>query len=393
MAQSILIYGESGCFKSTQIALFARYQYARTGKITRLITCDSGFGPMQAEVDEGLIIPIRLESCKHPVPVLAKLSRGEWPTHLAYQGSDKEGIWATDPGATFASVVDDTGAYAVEGLTRICELTRMAWTDEQREMGEPLQGKYDQQGEKFAFQSRGTLFGVQQMVNNTVIRFRGLAVDRILFTAHESKGVDGVTKAMVLGPATTGGAQVANVPGWFEITLHHESFQYAHKKRDGQTVVRPGVRAFFQNHPDKQLKGMYWKAKLGVPAPVAARINDTFEDGCFPLVMQGEEYVSGLHTFLALVDNQGYAPNTELAEVAQSHSEYVPSGVGSSGEQVADTAAETVDVGVAETVLTSGDVANGEKHTTADSGNQQADTKVEKVAGVSAPRRVVRGRR
>ena len=167
MAQPVLIYGASGTFKTSQIGPFADYEFARTGKPTRLITCDSGFGPVVDQISRGTIIPLRLETCPHPVPVLTKLSRGEWPVSVIDQNA---GAWYLESNAQFEQVSHITGAYAVEGLTRICELVRQAWTAEQRESGEPLQGKYEQMGEKFAFQSRGTLFSIQQLINNLADR-------------------------------------------------------------------------------------------------------------------------------------------------------------------------------------------------------------------------------
>ena len=331
MPQSILLYGESGVYKTTQIGLYADYQFNRTGKPTRLITCDSGLAPVSDQIMRGTLIVLRLESCPHPIPVMNKLSKGQWPVKAI---DSDAGLWDCRPGASFEQVAQgiSTGAYAVEGLTRICELVRKAWTDDQQQIGEPLQGCYEQDGEKFAFQSRGTLFATQQLINNFVINFRGLPVDRVLFTAHESKGRD-IGGREILGPGTTGQALTDKVPGWFEVCLHHESYQYSHKLRDGRTVVRTGVRVHFARHPDKQIKGMYWPAKLGVNPAITSRIYDIHEDGSFPLVMDGEQYISGLHTFLYLIDNEGSYETREPIEAAQSHGEFVPPELDSQGEQ------------------------------------------------------------
>lgn len=320
MAQSILLYGESSTYKTTQIGLFADYQFDKTGKPTRLITCDSGVGPCADQVRRGTLIPLRLESAPHPVPVLNKLSKGLWPAKVINQD---EGLWVMDPGALFAPFLKETGAIAVEGLTRICELVRKSWCDEHREMGEPLQGKYEQDGEQFAFQSRGTLFGTQQLINNLVINFRGLGVDRVLFTAHESKGRD-ISGKTVFGPATTGAALTDKVSGWFEITLHHESYTYAVKK-GVKTIMRPGVKAYFTRHQDREVKGMYWPAKFSLPPHIASRVLDIHEDGFIPLAMDGEQYVSGLHTLLYLIDNEGTYETRAVEEISQTHAEVVES--------------------------------------------------------------------
>jgi len=339
MAQSILLYGESSTFKTTQIGLFADYEFQRTGLPTYLTTCDSGCGPVSDQVTRGTIIPLRLESCPHPVPVLNKLSKGMWPAKAI---NVQEGLWDMGPGSLFVPITTIAGAIAVEGLTRICELVRKAWCDEHREMGEPLQGKYEQDGESFAFQSRGTLFGTQQLINNIVINFRGLPVDRVLFTAHESKGRD-VTNKTVFGPATTGQALTDKVGGWFEVTLHHESYQYTAKSKTGKQVLRAGVRAHFQRHQDSEVKGMYWPAKLGVDPVILTRVLDIYEEGWIPLAMHGEQYVSGLHSLLYLIDNNGsyeQHEHTEMAEVTNERSEYVPQDFDSSGESAGEGTGE-----------------------------------------------------
>lgn len=317
MAQTILCYSESGLGKTSNIGQFARYQFKRTGYPVRLVTCDSGFGPCQPEVDEGIIIPLRLEACKHPVPVLNKVSKGEWPKKAI---NAKEGLWEMNPGATFERVagVVGVGGYAIEGLTRVCELVRKAWTDEQRNIGEPLQGMSDANdstlmGEKFSFQSRGTLFAIQQLINNLVINFRGLPVDRVLWTGHESKGRD-LMGSTVLGPATTGQALTDKVSGWFEVVLHHDSYQYQQLSRDGQRMLtKTAMRAWFQRHPDADYPKMFWPAKLGLSPKLTADMYSYFEEGFFALIldMATGKYVQGLHTFLSIIDNDGRLPGVE----------------------------------------------------------------------------------
>lgn len=315
MSQTLLSYSESGLGKTSNVGQFARYQFHRTGNPVRLITCDSGFGPCQPEVDEGMIVPIRLETCKHPVPVLNKLSKGEWPAKVI---DAREGLWEAGPGASFVKVADPKlcGGYAVEGLTRICELVRKAWTDEQRNIGEPLQGQFEQMGEQFSFQSRGTLFGIQQLINNVVINFRGLPVDRVLWTGHESKGKDMFGSA-ALGPATTGTALTDKISGWFEIVLHHDSYQYEESSRDGSRMLKKtAMRAWFQRHPDVDFPKLYWPAKLGLSPQLTAAMYSYFEEGFFPLILdlRTGEYVQGIHTFLSIIDNGGrLLDNAQLA--------------------------------------------------------------------------------
>lgn len=310
------MYSESGLGKTTNIGLFARYQFEKTGKRTRLITCDSGFGPCQREVDDEIIIPLCLESAPYPIAVLNKLSRGEWPVKAI---DVKAGLWEMGKGAIFEKTYfpfrTDLGGIAVEGLTRICELLRKALTDSQQGTGEPLQGQFEEMGEKFAFQSRGTLFAIQQLINNIVINFRGIPVDRILWTAHESKGKD-IMGRSILGPATTGQALTDKVCGWFEIVLHHDSFQYAAPTAANPRRMHTAMRAWFERHPDAEMPKMFWPAKLGLNPKLTGAMYSLFEDGYMPLIMDMKtgEYQQGIHTFLHLIDHDGRLPGEGLVE-------------------------------------------------------------------------------
>src|SRR6185437_13479216 len=257
MAQSLLLYGESSTFKTTQIGLFADYQFARTGLPTRLITCDSGVGPCADQVSRGTLIPLSLKHSPIPIAAINKIAKGMWPKNVIDLES---GIWEMDQASNFEPCLTNTGAYAVEGLDRLCELASKAWTmDNQR--GSP-RGIFEEMGEKFSFRSQSIYGDIQQFIGNVVLYFGGLNVDRVLFTAHESKGKD-LSGKTTFGPATMGPALTDKVAGWFEITLHHESYMYTAKGKSGKSVVRSGVRAYFQRHQDSEVKGMYWPAKLG----------------------------------------------------------------------------------------------------------------------------------
>ncbi len=57
-ANTHLIYGESGTFKTTAIGFFAEYIWRKYGKRTRLVSADGGgWFPVQKYVDAGIIEP------------------------------------------------------------------------------------------------------------------------------------------------------------------------------------------------------------------------------------------------------------------------------------------------------------------------------------------------
>ena len=314
MAQQVLIYGGSGLGKTTLIGMFARYQYERIGKPIRLATCDSGLGPIKQEVQEGFIIPLCIETAEAPIPVMKKISRGEWP---AKEIDAQRGLWDMSLASKWVSLMtpqDMPGGYAVEGVTRLCELAKNSLLDRQQSIGEPLVGVHELMGEKFAFQSRGTIGAVQSIVSNLIGNFRGLPVDRIMWTGHEGKGKDerGLT---VLGPATIGLALTNLISGWFEITLHVDAYQYAAPTVTNSKRQRMQRRAWFENHPDVDLPKFYWPAKAGVDLAANEVLEQYFPDGYMPLIVSGKNYVQGIHTLLNIVD-YGCLPG-ELPEQPQ----------------------------------------------------------------------------
>ena len=54
MAKSILFYGETGSFKTSQIQSLARYIYERYGKITRVIFTGASMATDRPEENAGL---------------------------------------------------------------------------------------------------------------------------------------------------------------------------------------------------------------------------------------------------------------------------------------------------------------------------------------------------
>lgn len=339
MGHTILLYGESGLYKTTQIGLFADYQFDLTGYPTYLATCDSDFKPCQDQVDRGTIIPLQLEACPHPIPAAYRLSKGMWPAKAI---DARAGLWDAAEGSPWIQLdMSQVGGFAFEGLNRFCELAAKSMVEEGRSSP---RGSYTQLGINFAFRSQSLYGDIQQVINNLVINFRGLPV-RVLWTAHESKGKD-LTGVAKFGPATLGTALTNVVSGWFGITLHLESYQYQQYARDGKRVLtRNGVRAFFERHPDPDMPKMYWPCKLGVTPQLTSYIYRQWEEGYFPLMlnMDTEVYECGIHTFLGVVDSNGVVANdTPLPQ--RPEVQYVPD------EPVAGQLEELVERGEAERV-------------------------------------------
>lgn len=292
---------------------------------------------MQEQINSGVIIPLQLSTAKYPIPALKKLSRGEWPTK---EIDAKRGLWEMGDKSMWKNIDqnDTPGGYAIEGLTRVCELAKKALLDEQRSIGEPLQGIYEQQDEKFAYGSRGTIGAVQTILANATTNFKGLNCERVLWTGHQGKGKDERGIA-AFGPATIGTAQVSSISGWFEITLHHDSFSYAAPTKANVRRQKSGARAWFERHPDSELPKIFWDAKIGTSTKLAALVLQYWEDGNIPLLMDAATggYLQGLDTLLHLIDH-GCLPGelaeqpVEVMEVVETETEVLETGEGSEDE-------------------------------------------------------------
>ena len=60
---TMVLYGPTGSRKTSQIGEFAKYIYEKTGKITRLVSCDGGgWAPIQDLINAGIIEAWRILS-------------------------------------------------------------------------------------------------------------------------------------------------------------------------------------------------------------------------------------------------------------------------------------------------------------------------------------------
>src|SRR5258708_6969322 len=89
---TLLLYSDTGAGKTVQIGEMAKWEYARSGAITRLISADSGWDPIEdlvATPDKPFGTPTpsgpvcieawNIQYLLNPFPVLIKLSEGAWP--------------------------------------------------------------------------------------------------------------------------------------------------------------------------------------------------------------------------------------------------------------------------------------------------------------------------
>lgn len=278
-ANTLLVYGETGTYKTSNVGRFARYVYERTGKPTRLVSADGGgWMPVQAEIDAGIIDALRIVEAEQPLPLLRKLGQGYWPID----------------GKLVLSDLSDVGAYAVEGLTSIPMLLLRHLVKTGRKVSEEVIGKFEEEievdgkkvKETFSAPSRSHYGFIQNFVLDMLAAFRALPVERVLFTAHEGKGSDDITNQMVYGPATVGKAITDRIPSEVGDLLHFYATPV------GGNRAKLEIRCFMDKHPDTQTQ-VLWPAKTRLQPEQLEEFNKRWPERSFSLTLdQGiEQYL------------------------------------------------------------------------------------------------------
>jgi hypothetical protein len=282
-ANTILVYGETGTFKTSNVGRFARYIYEKTGKPTRLVSADGGgWMPVQAEIDAGIIQALRIVEAEQPLPLLRKLGQGYWPVD----------------GRLVLGGLEDVGAYAVEGLTSIPMLLLRHLVKTGRKVSEEVIGKFTESievdgkkvEESFSAPSRSHYGFIQNFVLDMLASFRALPVERVLFTAHEGKGSDDITNQMVYGPATVGKAITDRLPSEVGDLLHFYAVPV------GTPKSRLEVRCYLDKHPDTQTQ-ILWPAKTRLQPEQLAEFTSKWPDKYFPLTLE-----QGIEAYLRFQD-------------------------------------------------------------------------------------------
>lgn len=284
-ASSVLIYGESGSAKTTSAKFLAKYIYEKTGKTTRLITADGGgTDPIQPEIDAGLIDVFNISQLEEPIATMRKLSRGQWPLQDGKLG-------AVD--------TSQIGAYVIEGLTSIGDLVIRDFRLKGTKLSQEPGFKFQEGGETF-YGSNMTYYGfAQEFLQEIAGSFNTLDVDRILWTALESRGEDGDTRMLVYGPTIVGKKSLAKAPAWFGTCIHHEVLTKETGKVDQSTktkILETEIRGYFTKHPDNL--GIIFPAKTRLSSEAIPELLKKFPNGYFPITL-----TEGLDNYLKAEEN------------------------------------------------------------------------------------------
>jgi len=271
MADSLICYGPTGSYKSTNAGRFAQWVYEKTGKKTRLISADGGgWKPMEHLIDIGIIVPWQISTIDNPLPVIRKLSKGYWPVVVTVDGEQR--LRVTPPGA---ETWDEFGGYIIESLTSIGDALMRDNTAKQRKVAQDVvggfsevieiqlpDGKVEKSTEKFSAPAQAHYGLVQNQVGEMVAAFRSLPVHAVLFTALEAKGEEKLTRRTVIGPAVIGGAVTSKVPSWVGSCIHHQPVieETPDPKDKTKMIQTRTVRLYFTPHVG-DVPGLEWPAK------------------------------------------------------------------------------------------------------------------------------------
>jgi hypothetical protein len=292
---SILIYGESGTTKTTNVGEFAKFIYQYTakkygkGRTTRLITADGGgYRPIQPYIDAGIIDPpIHLNAIPDPLGSLKAMEEGRWPT------PDPKNPKKLLPPKTWPITDYDgegIGGMAIEGMTSICDVFMGLLTDKGPNLNNDASYAFMDGGYTFHGSSRTYYGAVQNFIQKAIAGFNKLPVERVLWTALEVQTED-AAKERIIGPALAGKARTAQVPQWVGECLHFEKIVTEGDKVAGAKLAtikerHLAYRAYFQPHLDP-LTGRNHPCKPRVPKEQWETLMEKYPGGYFDLTLEG----------------------------------------------------------------------------------------------------------
>jgi hypothetical protein len=324
--ETLLLYASTDGGKTVQLGRIAEWEFNRTGRISRLISADSGWDPIKDLIiseanPNGIIDAWNVIDLSDPWVVYVELSEGSWPK--VFQKADKSwGIRMVRPLVQDGKLMHSDGKrvigqYLIEGLSTIgsCGVQdhvrhqRPMWgtgkesgTSYNSEIPFEVPGGSSAQVRQMTFgRAVGGHYGAVQnfLLDDLVPRFAGLRlVSRVVWTAHEARGKDDLTgmENAVLGPATVGKAAVDRTPQKFGHTFHLT----VDTKFTADKKVQREFRAWFVQHPDEVLTKMNWPAKVSLSSVQSGALLGKFPGGFIPLNGAGiEQFLEFLHPNVA----------------------------------------------------------------------------------------------
>ncbi len=255
---SILFYGMGTTGKTTQIGELAEWLQKRyPGTYLRLISCSSGWEPLEPYIELGWIKAIDIRAREAPLETIDRLSKGGWPFDL---DDPKAVLFPTEKQEDWSKV----SGIALDGLTEISEWLMYRCVDKEaagefkdfsgktaKFSTEEVASKFKDGSTFYASPSRSNYGMIQNHMTKAVSNLKMLADKYICCTALERRAIDeDGTRMPLYGPDLIGKAKTANVVPWFGMALHlslnkdgtRSMWTQSHFAEDGipfVAVVRP----------------------------------------------------------------------------------------------------------------------------------------------------------
>ena len=284
MYRLIMMYGDSGSTKTTQLYYLAKYLLEKNPgkKILMVHAAPGGYVPF---VDSGMIARKEVDvfefrNRSRALADIRRLSKGYWPRKAKdpKTGEVKE-FFQTDDRCLVNW--DTVCGYFVEGLDSLGECLLNHASNQDSGLGFKETWKYEEDGETILGLQQGHYGIVQKELRARIVdSFTALKVDTMAWTALVGKGTEDESKETIYGPLMVGNATVAKCPSWFGDCFH---LAEASVEKDG-TTYRQKV-AWFQRHTGSN--GSDYLAKPRVMPELMPKLLEKFPKGYIPLGYKG----------------------------------------------------------------------------------------------------------
>lgn len=307
--RSVMMYGISGCSKTSQLHNMAKYIHRKTGKKLRLIHSDpGGYAPFidSGIIDQGIVDVFDYSSRKHSLADLRRLSEGYWPRWMTPNG--KECRRQFEPGLveffnnsdvckTAPDEWEQIAGYLVDSLASMGEVLKAHCSDQEEGVGFKPAWKYVEEDYTLTgLQEAHYGLAQKELYNRHTKGFNNLPIDWLIYTSLVGKGEDKKgNRETVFGPQVVGNAETPKAPTWFMDCLHIAEETYMHKV-NGTDVQTTGLVAWFIKHLDPN--GTPFLAKARILGELMPKLLAIFPYGFVPLT-----YERGIETYFIVLEN------------------------------------------------------------------------------------------
>src|SRR6186713_2483709 len=253
-----LVYGESGSGKTTWALQLAQYFWLKNKKRTRWYLGDGGGETIRQVLKaygEEFIEIWEYPLWKHPFETTAKMMEGGWPIN-----PDDPKSPLLSP-ANWPQMQEKYGLFVYEGLTAMADYM-MGDTEgglaDRMAKGQSLNNddsfKFQDGMMKFGGNSR-THYGMVQRRIPHMLRENSRVPLFKIWTAHEQRAEDGISKETVIGPDVVGRMLTSKIMGSFGHTVHLCKVAKLVKEKDPHSskVIEIPIaerRAYTESHYD-----------------------------------------------------------------------------------------------------------------------------------------------